>query len=209
MITMSDNPCTAFQQLSEPEIWVEKHGMSLYRYALFRLRDPDVAEETVQETFLAALRGLERFEGRASERTWLIGILRHKIFDHFHKRSREQSFNNLTSHEAGLENLFDMSGNWISGSIKWSSNPGKSLEQKEFLETFQTCLSGLNHRLTRVFVLREMEGLATQEICDLMNISVTSLGVMLYRARMRLKRCLELKWISRIVQETGAGTPKR
>ena len=114
-----------------------------------------------------------------------------------------------TSHEAGLDNLFDMSGNWISGSIKWSSNPGKSLEQKEFLETFQTCLSGLNHRLTQVFVLREMKGLATQEICDLMNISVTSLGVMLYRARMRLKRCLELKWISRIVQETGAGTPKR
>jgi DNA-directed RNA polymerase specialized sigma24 family protein len=59
MITMSDNPRTAFQQLSEPEIWVEKHGMTLYRYALFRLRDPDVAEETVQETFLAALRGLD------------------------------------------------------------------------------------------------------------------------------------------------------
>jgi RNA polymerase sigma-70 factor (ECF subfamily) len=183
-------------RVTDPEIWVERHGNVLYRYALFRLRDPDVAEEVVQETFLAALRGRESFQGQSSERTWLIGILRHKIFDHFRKTSRERPFHNNASKGAGLENVFDRNGNWSTGPSKWSLDPGKFLEQKEFLKTLNRCLSGLQDRLAQAFVLRQIEGLTTEQICDLMNISANNLGVMVYRARMRLRHCLQQKWFA-------------
>jgi RNA polymerase sigma-70 factor (TIGR02943 family) len=209
MMNRSDKPFGVSQQSLNPEGWLEKHGDYLYRYALLRLRNSELAEEKVQETFVGALQTQERFQGKASERTWLTSILKRRIFDHFRKISRERAFDNTLLEKVSLDSLFDRKGNWITGQSKWTSNPGESLEQKEFLETFQICLSGLDHRLAQVFVLREMEGLTTQEICDLINISATNLGVMLYRARMRLRCCLELKWFSRVMQETGAGTHNR
>jgi RNA polymerase sigma-70 factor (ECF subfamily) len=205
---LESEPLKSERRMSDPEIWVEKHGNILYRYAFMRVRDSHVAEELVQETFLAALRGRERFKGRSSERTWLIGILRHKIFDHFRKISREQPFDDINSENAGLENLFDRNGNWLTGPSKWPSDPGKYLEQKEFLETLHSCLSGLQQRLARAFVLREIDGFTTEEICDLMNISANNLGVMVHRARIRLRHCLELKWFADQIEEVSADETK-
>jgi len=200
-MTSPENTLEPRRRTTDPEIWVEEHGNILYRYALVRLRDPEVAEEAVQETFLAALRGRERFESRSSERTWLIGILRHKIFDHFRRMSREQLLHETTSQEGGLENPFDRNGNWATAPSKWPLDPSRSLQQKEFLETLNRCLSGLQDRLAQAFVLREIEGLTTEEICDLMNISTNNLGVMVYRARMHLRHCLQQKWFADLREE--------
>ena len=84
--------------LSDPEQWVELHGDYLFKYALMRLRDPARAEDAVQETFLAALKGGKRFAGRSAEKSWLVGILKNKIFDHYRKASRETSFTDLDFH---------------------------------------------------------------------------------------------------------------
>lgn len=185
-----------------PETWVDQYGSALYAYALVRVRKPDLAEEIVQETFLAALQAHKRFQGRASEKTWLIGILKHKIVDHFRKIGRERPLTVIDFEDDSMENIFDRDGNWIDGPRRWSFDPGKSLEQKEFLKTLHNCLRKLPSRLAQVFIFWEMEGLRSKEICDLMGISLNNLHVMLYRARLHLRRQLELVWFGETKQQT-------
>lgn len=180
----------------DPERWMEKYHDKLFRYALSRLRSPQLAEEKVQEAFLAAIQAGGDYQGRASESTWLTSILKHKIFDHFRKVNKERRFNGRVRQEGSTDYLFQRNGGWIVGLSEWPFNPRNALEQKEFLETFHCCLSKLPPRLAQVFILREIEGLGTGEICDLMAVSETNLSVMLHRSRMRLRYCLEQKWFS-------------
>lgn len=180
-----------------PENWVDQYGNALYNYALVRVRKPDIAEEIIQETFLAALRARERFQGKSSEKTWLIGILKHKIIDHFRKANRLQSLRKSDSQDDSMEEIFDRNGNWIDGPVKWNLDPSKSLEQKEFFKVLHNCLLKLPPRLAQVFVLRELDGLETKEICEVMDISLNNLWVMLYRARTQLRQHLELMWFGK------------
>jgi RNA polymerase sigma-70 factor (ECF subfamily) len=180
-----------------PDNWVDQYGNVLYKYALVRVRKPDIAEEMVQETFLAALHSFKRFKGRSSEKTWLIGILKHKIIDYFRKASRRQFLKQDYPKDNLVGDIFDSNGNWTNGPSRWDLDPGKSLEQKEFFNVFHHCLSKLPPRLAQVFALRELDGLETREICDIMNISPNNLWVMLYRARMQLRRHLELMWFDK------------
>lgn len=175
----------------DPEGWLEKHGNYLYRYALCRLRSPELAEEKVQETFVGALQTQEGFQGRASERTWLTSILKRKIFDHFRAISRERELDDALLQNVAPDALFNRSGRWIAGPNKWYFEPDRALRQKEFLDIFHRCLAKIPARLAQVFVLREVDGCEGDEICALMGISRTNLGVMLYRARMRLRLLLE------------------
>jgi len=178
-------------QTLNPDCWLEKHGTYLYRYALCRLRSPELAEEKVQETFAGALQTQDRFQGRASERTWLTSILRRKIFDHFRTASRERAFDDALLQSVSPDSLFNRRGRWIAGANKWYFEPDTALRQKEFLDTFHRCLAKIPARLAQAFVLREVDGCEGDEICALMGISRTNLGVMLYRARMRLRLLLE------------------
>ncbi|OEU66000.1 MAG: hypothetical protein BBJ57_10185 [Desulfobacterales bacterium PC51MH44] len=200
-MSTNDNSKKISHKSLNPEDWVDNYGDALYAYALRRVREPDLAEEMVQETFLAALHTRESFRGQSSEKTWLVGILKHKILDHFRKSSREWPLRYSASHENSVEDVFDQNGNWIDGPSKWPFDPSKSLEQKEFLKTFYQCLSKLPPRLAQVFILRELDGLGGKEICDLMSISPNNLWVMLYRARMHLRNQLELIWLDKTEKE--------
>ncbi len=200
-MSANDTPVKDSRVSLNPENWVDQYGNALYTYALVRVRKPDVAEEMVQETFLAALQALKRFKGRSSEKTWLIGILKHKIIDHFRKVNRKQSIEKNDTQDDFMAKIFDRNGNWIDGPVKWDLDPSKSLEQKEFFKVFQHCLLKLPPRLAQVFVLRELDGLETKEICDVMNISPDNLWVMLYRARTQLRQHLELMWFDKTEQE--------
>jgi len=188
----SDKSLGVSQQTLDPEGWLEKHGDYLYRYALCRLHNPELAEEKVQETFVGALQTQERFQGRASERTWLTSILRRKIFDHFRKISRERAFDKALLEKVSPGSFFNRKGRWIAGPNKWYWEPDSALRQKEFLDIFHRCLSKIPVRLAQVFVLREVDGHKGDEICALMRISQTNFGVMLYRARMCLRRLMEI-----------------
>lgn len=178
---------------SEPEGWVDEHGDALYSYALSRLNNVASAEDVVQETLLAALKSGKSFSGRSTDRTWLIGILKHKIVDLIRKEHREQPHEEIESMDAP-ETFFDRKGTWRIKPVEWQVNPGKILEQKEFMAVLFQCMEHLPTRLHRLFTLRELEDQETDLICKELGITSTNLWVMLHRARMRLRGCLTENW---------------
>ena len=194
---------SAVPGISDPERWVELYGDYLFKFALIRLRDPAKAEDAVQETFLAALKGGKTFAGRSAEKSWLVGILKNKIFDHYRKAGRETSFTDLEFYSDEESDRFIPDGlskdGWIHelGPLEWSSDPGASLDSREFWKTFHDCSSKMPKNIAAVFNLREVDGIESKEICSLLNISENNLWVMLHRARMALRRCLETNWFGK------------
>lgn len=186
--------------VSDPRTWVDRHGDPLYRFALVRVRDESLAEDLVQETFLAALLGRDKFSGLSDERTWLISILKRKIVDHFRRTSKEPiadlEIDQLTE-ESDFRRTADRSGTWKTGRhpTEWAPDPHNSLEIAEFWRYLQDCLRGLPETLSRTFVLREMEEMPPEKVCNVLGISATNLRVMMYRARKSLRRCLEIHWL--------------
>jgi RNA polymerase sigma-70 factor (ECF subfamily) len=189
-------PAGHLHQKEAAAAWVEEHGDCLYRYALVRVRKPEVAEDLVQETFLAAVRAYARFGGRSSIRSWLCGILTHKIIDHFRKTGRETSFTDLEFLSDELAEKFVPQGFWRheSGPLDWHPDAAEAIQKTEFWETMQRCLAQLPAKIANVFSMREMEDIPSKEICALLSISESNLWVMLHRARMALRQCLELNW---------------
>lgn len=185
-------------QLSDPNTWLDQHGDALFRYALLRVRNTTLAEDMVQETLLAALKARVDYVGASSERTWLIGILNHKIIDHFRQTHREQPFTDGLPDDDGIsKELFDEGGHWMRSPSTWS-NPDQAFEQQKFWETLAECVARLPPRLAELFILREINGMDTEEACKVLNISTTNNAwVMLSRARMQLRQCLEVKWFGR------------
>ena len=188
-------------QIEDPESWVDQYGDFLYRFSLSRTKDPSIAEELVQETFLAALKARKNFQGRSSARTWLIAILKHKIVDHIRKQVREQASDKVESIYNAAANdpadtIFNDEGDWRIRPSKWSIDPMKLYEQKEFMDVLYHCLGELPKRQAEAFMMREIDGFSTEEICKVLNISATNSWVMLYRARMWLRRCLENNWLN-------------
>lgn len=177
------------------ETWVDQYGDYLYRFALPRVQDPGIAEDVVQETFLAAIRSVDRFEGRASPRTWLTSILKHKIVDHFRRLAREKPVEALPGKDDEIDDLFDHRGHWKSAPGNWHENPVALYEQKEFIDQLRRCLDKLPQRLRSAFVLRELDGMTTDQIREILQISESNAWVMLYRARMSLRKCLEASWL--------------
>lgn len=182
----------------DPGRWLQEYGDTLFRYAMQRLRDAAHAEDVVQETLLAALQSHSGYSGRASEKTWLIGILRHKIVDFIRIQVRESTVDDIsalsdTAAENSDDDLFDGRGHWIRPPQDWG-NPDKALHNHEFIAAFEACLERLKPALAQVFALRELAGHSNEDICKELGISATNCGVMLYRARMGLRRCLEVRW---------------
>ena len=178
-----------------PETWPEQHGSALYRFAMLRLRDANKAEEVVQDTLVAALQAHARFNGGASVRTWLIGILKHKIMDQFRHEAREAPLESpdLVSADNDLfadEDFFDANGSWREKVSDWG-NPEDSLERSQLIAILQRCLDALPERLGRLFMMREVMEESTETICQEMKISATNVWTMLYRARMGLRQCLD------------------
>jgi RNA polymerase sigma-70 factor (ECF subfamily) len=189
------------EQATDPESWLDRHGDALYRYALLRLRAPDATADVVQETFVEALRARHSFVGRSSERTWLIGILRHKIVDHLRRSGRERATGDGVPEEAATATAagpaFDRRGHWRAGPASWSVDPVRDLESREFWEVLQGCLSRLPPGLSRAFVLRELEGMDAEETRRALGITPANLWARLHRARMLLRGCLESRWFGR------------
>jgi RNA polymerase sigma-70 factor (ECF subfamily) len=178
-----------------PNIWVEEYHDSLFKYALIRLRDADLAEESIQETFLAALQSRKEFQGLASEKTWLISILKRKIYDHFRRIGRDKQVN-VTFHRERLKyDVFNSERLPAVRSHIWFSDPSIVYEQKEFLKIIKHALSELPGRMAQAFILREIIELSSQEICEFMDINICNLYVMVHRARKRLRDDLQLKWL--------------
>jgi RNA polymerase sigma-70 factor, ECF subfamily len=185
-------------------VWVETHGDYLFAFAISRVRDEWVAEDLVQDTLLAAIQSFKSFQEKSSERTWLCGILKHKIIDHFRKSSREVE---LTEEEADMSSydyLFQTEGlgkgHWTAESkpTVWQENPEKVLEHAEFRGILTHCLGELPERVANVFTLREMDGFESSEICEFLHISPNNFWVMMHRARLHLRRCIDNNWFKKV-----------
>lgn len=187
--------------LSHPDTWLGSYGDYLYRYALSRLSNPGAAEDVVQDTLLAAIKARENYIGDASERTWLVGILKHKIVDHVRKSQRERpAKQDLSEATDVLEDAFDTRGRWKTDISSWP-DPDESLEQVQFWGVFSACIAELPPRLRQAYVLKEIDGMTSERVCKELEISTTNnLWVMLSRARMRMRTCLQLKWFDKAME---------
>ena len=170
---------------------IEQTRPYLMRFALLQLRNETAAEDAVQETMLAALQGASRFAGQSSLKTWLVGILKHKIIDHLRRQAREPQAYDTTYDD--FDAMFEDDGHWCEPPTDWG-RPENTLEQKEFFKILDLCMQALPANTARVFMMREWLGLDTEEICKELKMTATNCWVVLYRARMSLRACLEKNW---------------
>ena len=174
------------------EAWLEEHGTLLYRYARQCVGNREAAEDLVQETLLAALKARSGFGGGSTDQTWLIGILKHKVADHLRAALRHRPMADACANDPA--NAFDERGRWKVRVSAWRINPHSTLEIAEFHEAFKSCLSKLPRRIARLFWLREVDGMTSEELCKELEISPTNLWTMLHRARFGLRECLGANW---------------
>jgi RNA polymerase sigma-70 factor (TIGR02943 family) len=174
--------------------WVETHGDYLFNFAIGQVRDTNIAEDLVQETFLAALKSRQNFSGRSSERTWLVSILRHKIYDHLRKTCRERAVRVDPSPASGDEAAFEDSLAWIHQIAAESTSPSHRIELAEFRQQLEKAMGKLPPRIAQVFQLYSIEERPNQEVCKRLNISESNLWVMLHRARKQLRSELNGWW---------------
>jgi len=199
------NQLTALPPASDPLEWFERYGDYLFAYARRRIRDQSAAEDLVQETFLAALSAKQSFSGKSSEKTWLTGILKHKIYDYFAKNSRHAELTPEEADLSGYNHLFERDDEWNGhwndkyapadwGDDNNRASPLRNVEEDEFQTVFSNCLTGLPERIANAFVMREVDGLTSAEICVVLTISTNNYWTMMHRARLHLRQCLEINW---------------
>lgn len=181
-----------------PTKWVKNYSDTLFRFALLRVNDRETAKDLVQETFLAAYRNIENFKGEISEKNWLFLILKNKIIDHYRKKSNEL-LTELDECEESIQEYFDDGGHWKNNTapLKWNTEHGSSIESKEFFEILNKCLKKLNELTRIVFTLKYLDEKESDEICKELTISSSNYWVMIHRAKLQLRSCLEKNWFAK------------
>ncbi len=180
---------------TDPNSWVDAYGDRLFRYALSRVRDAGSAEDLLQDTFLAAYKSRDRYKGESSELTWMTGILRNKIFEFYRRQAKDVPL--LPSDEDLDPELEFFSGrHWSVSPKDWGGEPALKAESAEFSAALRACLSALSENVARAFILREMEGFAVKDAAEALGVEPSHLAVLMYRARMRLRRCLERSYFT-------------
>jgi RNA polymerase sigma-70 factor (TIGR02943 family) len=187
-------PTTKVHTLA-PEKWVKSYSDYLYNYTITRVNNDDLAKDLVQDTFFAGLKSMKNFQGKASERTWLISILKRKIIDHYRKI-------NSTKGKAEVRMNFykdgDNAGEWIEERVpnSWSSDTDKDLQNGELKLTLEQCIEKLPEKYSMVFKMKTIQGFETEEICKELDITASNLWVIIHRARTQLRRCMEDNWFN-------------
>jgi RNA polymerase sigma-70 factor (ECF subfamily) len=168
----------------------------LYRFAIGRVHDPELAADLVQETFLEGLRARSSFSGNSSLRTWLIAILKHKILDWYRRSGRMPRAEADPLSEPAIEGFFDRRGHWKARPGRWGDDPGETLDRGEFWEVLGRCVARLPEHLADAFLAIELGDLGRDRVCEQLQITAANLAVRLYRARLLLRHCLETHWFA-------------
>jgi RNA polymerase sigma-70 factor (TIGR02943 family) len=182
-----------------PDRWVSEHGDYLFSYAISRISSREVAEDLVQETMLSAFQARDKFRGGSSERTWLISILKRKVIDHYRKQSRnpESLSDNFTSpfYSGGAAD-----GTWIKEHApgSWDLHQMDGEDDEALMKVIQYCISLLPPRMESTFSMKTLDEYSTEEICKELDISESNLWVLLHRARLQLRECVENQWYKKI-----------
>jgi len=180
-------------QLS-PSSWIENYGDMLLQYAIQRVPERDVAKDLVQDAFVTALKGKENFRGEISEKNWLFLILRSRILDYYKKR-KEVLAGDLTPDEEDDDGFFDERGHWLKDRLPQAWSTDEKVRQDEFKQVLHGCLGRLKDRQRDAFAMKYIEGLETEEVCKELNVSSSNYWVLIHRAKLQLRDCLEKTWI--------------
>lgn len=180
-----------------PKKWVALYGNPMYQYVLPRVNDNIIAEDLVQETFLSALKGINRYKEEASEKTWLFSILKNKIIDYYRKKTVEQTTIPIPDLNLLEDDWFNGEGNWVENKIprEWQVNDNP-MERKEIQKIINWCKDNLKALQHHVFTLKYMEDLDSVEICKVLDISPSNYWVLLHRARLQMRDCVEKNWLN-------------
>lgn len=177
-----------------PAEWLDEYGDLMYRYAYLQLRSKEKAEDAVQDALFSAYRARDSFEGKSSVKTWLMTILRNKIIDIVRKDKRDRLVGVDNYDDPVVNANFNSLGIWSKWLNSWGSSPEDLYEHKGFLERVEACMEKLPDNLRQVFILRNVDDLSTDQICEMLDISPNNLWVMLYRGRLRMRECLDKNW---------------
>jgi RNA polymerase sigma-70 factor (ECF subfamily) len=176
-----------------PSQWLSEHGDMLYRFAMQRAQDADLAADLVQDTLLAAWKSKDSFSGDSSVSTWLIGILKHKWIDYLRKEIRQRQYAELADNDPTA--WFDVdNGKWKDKPLPWHDDPASLCQSEQFMLILKLCTKHLPDKQRLIFEMRELQGLSSEEICKVCEITPTNLHVILHRARLGLRSCLDKNW---------------
>ncbi len=180
--------------------FLEALRRQMHKFATLQLSDSHLAEDAVQEALMGALKNAKSFTGRSALKTWVFAILKNKIADVLRQKQRLVFASSLMHEDEDSEDfseLFDAGGHWQSDGkpVSWG-NPQDALHQGQFWKVFEICLENLPGKQGRVFMMKEFVELDASEICVEVNITVSNLNVLLHRARLRLRECLENRWFT-------------
>lgn len=176
-----------------PDSWVDLYADYLFNYAITRVSEEEIAKDLVQETFFAGLKSAGNFKGDASERTWLVAILKRKVIDYYRKiNSRKGKAEVRMQYSANA----DSEGDWLEEQVAdpFSLAENTDIENEELGLAIQDCISKLPKKQSRVFVMKTIQGISTEDICKELNINPSNLWVMIHRARTALMGCLNKNW---------------
>lgn len=189
----------------DPKNWVDHYSNELFRFTVTRVKNREIAEDLVQDTFLSGLKSRENFRGDCHEKSWLYNILRNKIIDHYRKKTNQEIKQSSMAVEDSDDDRFDRqffqeAGKW-EGHWKKEARPGKwgdsadhLLEKEEFMEFLMLCLSLLPDTWSKVFSLKNIEEYTTKEVCKELDITPSNLWTIIHRAKLQLRGCLEKRW---------------
>ncbi|MFN3189893.1 MAG: sigma-70 family RNA polymerase sigma factor [Aureliella sp.] len=168
-------------------MWVDEHADYLYRFARSKVEDPNVVDDLLQETYLAAVRGRRNFRAESSVRSWLVAILRLKIIDHYRAKAKHKRVSSIDSNETPFRE----------DRLKaWDVSVSQPLENAEFWTVLNGCVDKLPPTLCKAYIMREMEDCPAEQVCDTLSITAKNLAVRLFRARALLRDCLDRNWFS-------------
>lgn len=181
------------KHILNPDDWVKLHADYLFNYTISRINNHDLSKDLVQETFFAGLKAKDNFQGLASERTWLISILKRKIIDHYRK------INSAKGKAEVKMNFYsdgEREGEWIEERVpsNWSNDTDKNIENNELSVVLEKCINNLPEKYAMVFRMKTIQQFETEEICKELEITSSNLWVIIHRARTQLRKCMEDNW---------------
>lgn len=188
-----ENRATMSNNQINPNKWIDLYSDYLYNYTISRVNDRDMAQDLVQDTFLAALKSMKNFKGEASERTWLISILKRKVIDHYRKinSNKGKAEVRITYNDDS-----ETEGDWLEERVAdpFDKTAEDTMQNDELGDAIFNCLSKLPEKQADVFRMKSIEGLETDVICNELNITASNLWVIIHRARTALAACLKENW---------------
>ncbi|KAA1245591.1 sigma-70 family RNA polymerase sigma factor [Aquimarina sp. RZ0] len=177
----------------DPNSWIDKYSDYLFNYTIVRVDDKEIAQDLVQETFFAGLKSMKNFKGEASERTWLISILKRKIIDHYRKINSNKGKAEV---RINYVNDGETEGDWLEERVAdpFDQNAENEIENEELGVAIYNCIDKLPEKQARIFKMKTIEGFDTEAICNEFDITASNLWVIIHRARTAMAECLEKNW---------------